>query len=241
MKVKNLWVICALIILSQTLSGQPLTKIQREFFVLGTLDDYMGRRLNPDEKNLLDSYYSYEGSLVTMLDSLLKIDYSSSDYKAERYFTSDGTPASSKIFSNIISEKFNSYYRFKPSGFFTLEHDTIYWGKLKGGIFKTDAEKLAFLAGVYVRFGMRNDTAYEISIANSTSKTLICTDLLKEFNCKPTYSIWKNYIPVGHHVYFHPTEELKAYLQQYMYARKRLENSYKAIFQKMSADTGKRK
>ena len=241
MNFRSLWVICSLIILSQTLSAQQLNKTQREYFILGTLSDYMGRSLNPREKNLLDSYYAYEGPLVTILDSLLKIEYSASDYASEKSFRSNGRLSRFKISSDIISSKLNSYYKFKPSGSFTMEYDTIYRGTLKDDIFKTDAEKLAFLTGVYVRFGMHNDTAYEISIANSISKALVCYHLLKEFNCKPTYSIWQNYIPVGHHIYFHPSEELKAYLLQFMYARERLQNSLKTFSQGMLSDTGKTK
>lgn len=231
-----------LIILSQALFGQTLNKIQREYFVLGTLDDYMGRQLDPRDKNLLDSYDATQGPLVNVIDSVLKIDYPVSDYKVERYTDTAGHPLSFKIFSKILSEKFNGYYDFESSGSTTSDNDPeldnkpILMGKLKQDIFRSTEDKLAFLAGVYVRYGFPNDTAYEIAIPNGPYKSSICYKLLKDMNCNPAYIILKDHIPVGHLLYFHPSPQVKAYLEKFMPLRKKLYDSLLAAFKQAESD-----
>ena len=226
--------------------GQNLTKIQREYFILGTLDDYMGRNADPRFAKMLDRYYANEGPLLTTIDSLLKIDYSESVYNVQRNIDTLGNPMSFSIYSDTLAKKYNSYYTFKPSGSFTVDADPeldskpILLGALKPDIFKTDSVKLAFLAGTYVRFGFENDTAYMLNMGNSLSKAKICYQLLKEFNCRPYYEILKNNIPVMHHVYFHPSAQVAAYMQRYMYLRKQLAANLMAIFKKMISDDKKR-
>jgi hypothetical protein len=145
--------------------------MQREYFVLGTLDDYMGRQLDPSGKNLFDRYDATQGPLVSAVDSILKIDYPVSDYKVQRYLDANGNPLSAKIFSDKLSSKFNSYYQFEPSGSYTSPRDeAILRGKLRVDAFKNQEQKLAFLTGVYVRYGSPNDTACLISIPNRPYK-----------------------------------------------------------------------
>lgn len=225
-----------LIIISQALFGQILNKTQREYFVLGTLDDYMGRQLDPRNQNLVDSYDATQGPLVTAVDSIFKIDYSVSDYKVERYTDTAGHPLSFKIFSKILSKKFNEYYEFEPSGSSTSDNDPalnnkpILMGALKQNIFKNNEDKLAFLSGVYVRYGVVNDTTWEIIIPNGPYKASVCYKLLRDMNCAPSYTFLKDHIPVPHILDFHPTLEVKAYLEKFMPLRKKLHHSLMAAF-----------
>jgi len=238
MKGPKLFILLFSLAIANSSFGQKLNKVEREYFVLGTLSDYMGRDLDPREKNLLDRYDALQGALITVVDSLLKIDYPISSYKVDRYLDSSSNLQSGKIFSDNLSTKFNSYYVFKESGEFTSDNDPqlnfkpILRGALKKEIFANDPQKMAFLAGAFVRFGLVNDTAYEISIANSYSKAKVCYDLLADFKCEPVYQISQNYIPVGHHVYFHPSQKIKIYLQQFMYLRKRLDESEQMWFER---------
>jgi hypothetical protein len=227
--------------------GQGLNKIQREYFLLGTLNDYMGRSVDPRDKNLVDRYDAIQGPLVNTLDSILKLDYPNSAYRVERYTDSKNAPLSFKIFSDTLFKKLNKYYIFKQSGSFTsdnnpqLNNRPILVGALKTNVFHNDSEKLAFLAGTYVRFGLSNDTAYEISIANSYSKAIVCYHLLTDFKCKATYQVRQNYIPTGFHVYFHPNAQVKAYLQNYIYLRKRLDEALNAYIQKIKSESRKKR
>src|SRR5206468_3443289 len=93
--------------------------------------------------------------------------------------------------------------------------EEILLGRINADNIKTQYQMMAFIAGVFARFGMPCDTAYNISIANSVSKTRLCNQILTELKSKPNYQILRNFIPVGHHIYFHPSNKLKAYLSKY--------------------------
>jgi hypothetical protein len=49
-------------------------------------------------------------------------------------------------------------------------------------------------------------------------------------NCNPSYVILKDHIPVGHLLYFHPSAEVKTYLDKAMPLRKKLHDSLLAYF-----------
>jgi hypothetical protein len=213
-----------LFVISNHSNAQSLNKNQSEYFVLGTLKDYMGRTFDSGAKDILDAYNRLEIPLAIAIDSIIQKNFPLSGHRLETYRQVDGKILSAKIFSATLSNKFNQYYDFKPNGSYTLKRDTILTGKLTENLFKTEKEKLAFLAGAYVRFGQANDTAYCISIANSTSKAKVCYELLKALGCKPSYQII-NYIPVGHKVYFHPNANLLRELEKFAYLRKRLNQS----------------
>jgi hypothetical protein len=248
MKKPNLilFLILSLITITKSTFGQTLNKVQREYFILGTLCDYMGREIEPREAYLLDRYDATQGPLVKAVDSILKIDYPVSDYKVENYTDKAGNALSFKIFSKMLSDKFNGYYDFKPSGSSTSDNDPllnnrpIMTGVLKKNIFSNDNDKLAFLAGVYVRYGIVNDTSYEISIGNGPYKASVCYKLLKDMNCNPSYEILKDNIPVGHLLYFHPTLQVKSYLQKFMPLRNKLNNNLIAFFKKAESDSQQR-
>lgn len=226
--------------------AQKLSKAEREYYILGTLDDYMGREIDPGDQNLLDRYDATQGPLVTNVDSILKIDYPTSDYKVEKYTDKEGNPSGFKISSLILSRRFNEYYEFKPTGSSTADIDPLLnnqremTGILKQNIFSNNNEKLAFLAGVYVRYGFASDTAYEISIGNGPYKASVCYKILKDMDCSPSYIILKDHVPVPHILYFHPTLRVKAYLKRFMPLRKQLDDSFIAIIRKARSDYKKR-
>lgn len=204
-------------------------KTDNEYFILGTLSDYMGKRLDPRTQDLFDYYYTYENPLANYTAQLLKEAYPNLNFELKisrnRY----------EINSADLEKQFESYYTYKPSNSFTPKtHEPILYGVLKQDMFKTDEQKLSFLAGVYVRYGQDNDTSYCIRVANSVSKVQVCNTLLTEFNCKPSYQIVRN-IPTGHVVYFHPTKRVKVYLDQYNYLRIRVMKNLTAITDSMMA------
>ena len=236
MRTPKILIAILLLIIGKSSLGQKLNKVEREYFILGTLSDYMGRYLDPRDKNVVDRYDALEFPLIDAIDSVLKKDYTNSSYKVDKYSDSGVNVRSAKILSDTLFKKLNSYYVFHESGSYTsdgdpeLDNRPILMGALKENIFSDDAEKFAFLAGAYVRFGFRKDTCYEILIANSLSKARVCYEVLKYFKCKPFYTTIQGNIPTPHMVYFHPTKEMEEYLNRFMYLRRRLEKSRKTFF-----------
>lgn len=188
--------------------SQTEEKPLNEFLLLGTLKDYMGRTLDPRQKNLLDRYDPSEGVMKLLIDSLVKTTYSKKVYQEMEIGVNT-------ISSNFLANRFNAFYNYNKSSSSTPDGREILTGKLKNNIMRNEQDKLAFLTGAFLRFGSIRDSAYCISIANSLSKAEVCNTLLKELGCKPYYNIRRNYIPVGHDVFFHPTPKVLSYLKKY--------------------------
>lgn len=231
-EMKLLTFISILILFSQFCNGQSFDiKIDYDFFLLGTLNDYMGREKYKEIDNRVDEYSQNSKLLVMFLDSVFHDKY------PDMIISTNKKTGRLELWSLLLSENINEFYFYKPSGrgayngeedfrtsnldslanipdFFTTYFDTIFTGRIKGDIFKNDAERFSFIAGAYIRFGGEKDSLYHISIANSISKVRVATEQLKDLKCTNVeYIMKKGYLPVGHTVYFTPTEELKSFLK----------------------------
>lgn len=200
---------------------QPNIRIDNNYFLIGSLSDYMGRIHYKEIDKEVDVYFKYEKALALAVDSIFKSQYQ--DLRLNENLDTNAFELISESIANMIDQ----YYIYKPSGSFTMDHDTIYYGSLRKDIFKSDLQKLSFLTGVYVRFGETNDSTFCIRIHNSMSKAKICADLLKEIGClNVEYEVLTGHIPVSHIVYFTPTDELKTYLAEFIYLRQRMNDAY---------------
>ncbi|WP_304067832.1 hypothetical protein [Pedobacter glucosidilyticus] len=195
MKIIYIFILIFLLKLGFYAFSQTDKKSQNEFLILGTLQDYMGRKLDPRFENLLDRYDPSEDTMKSIIDSLVKITYPKEVYQ-------DMEMGVNTILSTFLANRFNAFYHFNKGHSYTPNGGNILIGKLKDDIMRNEKEKLAFLTGAFLRFGSIRDSAYCISIANSISKAKVCYTLLKELGCKPYYNIRRNYIPVGHDVFF---------------------------------------
>ncbi len=230
--MKTLTFIPILILFSLFCNAQSSDiKIDYDFFLLGTLNDYMGREKYKEIDNRVDEYSQNSKSLVLFLDSVFQDKY------PDMIITTNKKTGRLELLSMLLSQKINEFYFYKPSGrgaysgkadfktlnfdsltnipdFLTTHFDTIFTGRIKGDIFKNDTERFSFIAGAYIRFGGEKDSLYYISVANSISKVRVATEQLKDLKCTNVeYVMKKGYLPVGHTVYFTPTEELKNYLK----------------------------
>jgi hypothetical protein len=244
--MKSLILISLLFLFGLFCNGQSSDiKIDYDYFLLGSLNDYMGREKYKEIVNRVDEYAQNNKSLVFFLDSIFQ-----DKHQDLKLITNEKT-GRFELESKELAQKMNDYYFFKPSGrgaycgevdlgtlnldsitntpdFYTTYFDTIYTGRIKGDIFKNDTERLSFIAGAYIRFGGKNDSIYFISVDNSISKVKEVTEQLKEMKCTNVeYSMKKGYIPVGHTVYFTPTDKLKKY--------------FNAISQKLAVTSEQRK
>ena len=121
-----------------------------------------GRTLDPRHTGLVDSYYAHEGNIVAVVDSLIRVSYPGTIYyKVE--------PERTTIMLDSLSKRMNAFYDFKRRGAYTsMGGEVLRGGTLKDDIFQN--EQLTFLAGVFLRFGKKCDSAYCINITASSSK-----------------------------------------------------------------------
>jgi hypothetical protein len=225
-------VFCQLIFLTTFFcQGQSSAiEIDYEYFLLGTLNDYMGRESYKKIDNRIDEYSQNSKPLVFLLDSIFHEKYH------DLIISTNKKNGRLELQSRLLAQRMNDFYSYTPSGrgayigeadmttlnldsltktpdFYSTYFDTIYTGRIRNDIFKNDIQRLSFITGAYIRFGGERDSLYFIRIANSISKVRIASEQLKDLKCSNIEYVWnKGHIPTYHTVYFTPTPELQDYL-----------------------------
>lgn len=182
---------------------------EKESFLIGTLDEYMGHQQTFNSTGdkfyyqMVDIYFQDEKKIAFLIDSLFKLE------NTDLHINNNGSSKGIKLYSATLSKKVDKYYIYKPSGLHTVSRDTIFSGSLKKDMIKTDEQKLSFLAGVFLRNGGTTDSKEcFISIPNSPNKANLCTEFLKELNCKDVELKILNNIPTGYWVFFEPSDKI---------------------------------
>lgn len=192
----------------------------KEKFLIGTLDDYMGyiRTFNAGTDSFnyqkVDIYTQDELKFALFVDSIFNVGYK------DIYLVNNGAPKGIKLYSPSLSEKIDNYFDYIPLGMFTMKGDTTFEGKIRKNILQTEKEKLSFLLGAYIRHGAgslrhRYFEGNAILMYNSTSKAALCAELLKEFECaNVVYDVKKGTIPVGHFISFTPSPKVQTIIDE---------------------------
>lgn len=171
-----------------TLKGKDSinVKIDNTFFLLGTLNDYMGRKWVA-KGEVFDRYYQFEKPLMKFVDSLVKKEYKIVLIEKDNSFNSEE-----------MADKMNSFY---------VENDLI------DSLFTTKEKKTSFLLGAYYRYGEKvTDNIYKIQIANS-HKHIEIQQILISLGCKNIFYKRLQNIPVQHIMYFESNDLIKAYFE----------------------------
>lgn len=172
--------------------------LDKEFFLLGTLDEYLGRREDATN-SVVDWYYPHEGFVVRVLDSLLKKEYPGLECETEG-------SGHKQLLSKKLAGKVNAY--FSKDG---VREGSFMGAKLKKGIFKTDEQKYSYLAGVFLRYGFLVKNDFRIQFANAADKAELCKALFEELGCNVKFESLKT-IPRANKFYFTPEGKLEEYL-----------------------------
>lgn len=235
--MKNLIVLIIVLTLSSC-DMKDKNSIDYDYFLIGTLSDYMGREKYQTVEDRVDKYSQSEQQLCMTIDSIFKNSYPDLEINSSVHKISKKNEF--ELHSKTLAERIESFYSYKASGrmayhgqddfknlnidsltktpdFYSTNFDTIYTGRLKLNVFETEKQKLSFITGAYVRYGWRTDSLYHIRVFNSISKVRILNELLKDEGCTNVdYEIKKGYIPTGHTVHFIPTEQLNDYFKRYI-------------------------
>jgi hypothetical protein len=180
------------------------------FFLLGTLDEYMGRDIT-DGGELVEMFYPFEHLLAYIFLAYLKQVNREQNINCEiRIEKID--QGHFRIISQEMNRLLNSFYRFaeEKGNWDHLTH--LDYEPFEG---RDRTLKLAYLAGAYLRYGMAMD-GYRISVANTPLKALLVSRLLQEIGCEGVSTAHHpDYILSPTSVSFEPSEELMAWLERY--------------------------
>lgn len=213
MSKKNICLLLLFIVHFCNSQNNQKYKLEKDFFLLGTLSDYMGRYKNPLQNDLVDCYNTSEKMLLFHNYKCYK-----NEIKDLKLDTVNRTLKSIELTTRI-----NTYFNWKYDETITNENDdSLFIGNINFKKFKTKNQKMSFLLGVYTRYGDRNDTIYCIRIANSNTLYETSLKILKDLNCKNVISNIIEAVPSNYLIYFQPNDRLKKYLEYYRFMREEI-------------------
>lgn len=231
MKRKNKISICLISLISVFAFGQKKDLIlDNESFLLGTLHDYMGRRVSQNDEDKIDDYVFFEKSLVLKIDSLFKANYD--DLLIKKTEPAQIFGYGYRINSKKLAAKINSNYTYKEYSW-SQKKDTTFYGKLKENIFENELKKISFIIGAYSHFGEQKDKRYSLRFVNSLSKFAECEKILKELGCKKIEIKIIKAIPTTQLIFFKPSKKLELYFEKYNYLRKEILESRDEIIKEL--------
>jgi len=206
--MKNRILIIFFLLAVSFVHGQIQTKLDKTYYLLGTLDDYWSghrtKRIETSWKFILTLHQNDSSKIkrieeVTMLN-FIKRERSNNCYNCHEFYD---------LLSFETSKTLNSFYIFKKQrGFY---HDR----KLKSGkILKASKEQqYSFLAGLFLIYGKKIDNVYKICLSNSPWRYECTIKLLEVLNSKiVSFSRTVGTVPIGYIIEFEPSEELKLIL-----------------------------
>ncbi len=187
----------------------PAPELDTTFIILGTMTDYMGRKVGLKSTDFVDRYFDYEAALYEFIQE-----------STSEVIELSQKGRNIKLLSDELAKKLNSYYTFKKEG--ASSKDGRNWaGTLQGTFNKarlqTRAQKQSFLMGTLLRYGEDlGSDIYKIQLANSSAKCTIIVDLLQDLGCTQIY-YYRNpdLIPVSTSIYFKPTDAFKKQLMPF--------------------------
>jgi len=209
-------------VFSQTNYGEPKdsinfkAEINSDFFLLGTLSDYMGRFRYVDRKNQIDRYYPYEEPLTNYIAKFIKENYKivpDTVFKTSRH---------SEIFSSKLANEIHTKYFDEKGSFINSTLDS-------------EVKKYSFLTGVYYRYGEQLEgNIYKIQVANSPKDKEIY-QILKDLDCdKLVYKFLRGYIPTSDIFYFEATPRMIKYFNTVKKEKEELQKSrYDKLFKEI--------
>ena len=186
-------------------------KLEKDFFLLGTLSNYEDRFKDPLTQDVVDYYNGLEKPIMSFNYNLFKNTYE------------DLSVFEDILKSQKLTTKINSYFNWKYDENFTNKNsDSLYNGHINIKKIKNTSQKVSFILGVYTRFGAKNDSTFCIRMANCYDKFETCKVVLKDLNCKNITTEIYEAIPFTYTIYFQPSDRLRKYLTHYYFIREKV-------------------
>ena len=188
--------------------------VQTLYFVLGCLDEYMGRAIIENGHQVERFYASEKNAANTFKTYLVKLAREhqlDSTIETEVEEDAGGIVFRSRALTALIDACYT--LDFSISGYVTVgseprRADACISREIFGP--EDKVKKLSFLSGAYIRYG----SGSLFRFANARHKAELVRDLLKEFGCSHVELVHANpgYTPAVFEVRFRPSDELNAWL-----------------------------
>jgi hypothetical protein len=190
------------------------------FFLLGSLDEYLGRHIIEGGDHVEGFYCSEQDKARIFrkyLEKLVKeqgIKTSITEEKRQECLT---------LFRSLeLTELFNSFYEYKLTSGTTVQDRNGKWKKtatafVTKSIFDGVGRdcKLAYLSGAYWRYGPGAMSGRSFRFANSYRKVDMIADLLREFGCRNVrVESDRRGIPASNTIAFKPTREVEEWFSK---------------------------
>ncbi len=208
----------AIIILLIMMAGNATfgQKIDRTYFLLGTLHDYMGRHYpknNPCQWGYIMTLHENNIAEIRRIEEVTGVKFK------RRKKQEDGSNSHEffDLKSFFRARKINSFYDFsKNKGMKDMTGFTFYTGQLKcERLLKASENKqLSFLAGQFLTSGTISEEKYKLSLYNSSERFECLIKLLQNLNSVIITQEVVEGIPYAFFIEFIPTEEVKVILDK---------------------------
>ena len=189
-------------------------EIDKTYYLLGAVDEYMGRSYemkNPNWKGFLLKIHDDDSLQIKRIEAITEVKPKKINiefYNEWNFF-----------FSEEVEKNINSYFNFKKNKFKQKDGFYFYTGKLnvEKVLKASENQYLSYLLGVFLLNGSINENdegLYDISIANAPNKFQVLKKILPKLNAYfVKEEIWHK-TPVTFHIKFTPNEELKNLLDK---------------------------
>ena len=208
--------------------GQEPIKLNKKYFLLGTLHDYMGRHYpknNPTKWNYVMNLHQSKIGEIKRIEEVTGKKFKKR--KEKENITNNHEFYDLK--STCVAWRLNSFYDFeKNKGMKDMMGFTFYTGKLKcDKINKSNnSEKLSFIAGLFLTAGEKEGDTCKLSLYNSHWRFECAKRILIELGSEIINTeIVKGLPPTSYFIEFKPSEELKAILENEIDRKYTLANS----------------
>jgi len=205
--MKYYTIILLLIISHKALAQKEKLVFRYDEFLIGMFNDYNGRiKIIGDEKqsSLLTSFYCSQENLSKLFLDTLQV--------STKDLTKDIKIENGIIYSKNASEHLNVFYIEKAD----VDNDSIRFLYLDKNKFETKSQKIAFLAGTFLRYGKLENNKVTLSFANSLSHYDAAVNFIKSLKFKIVNQARNlENTPVGQSIQFIPAkgyEEVFEYL-----------------------------
>jgi len=201
--------------------------LDRTFYLLGSLEDYMGRHYpknNPGQWSYIMTLHQDRIGEIKRIQEITGTKFTQRKKKKDCRNCQEFYDL--KSFN--LAKKMNSFYDFsKNKGMKDLLGFTFYTGELKCDkiLNSTKNQQISFLAGQFLTAGEKKEKTYKLTLYNSPERYECLIKLMEKLECTVIKEEKVDGIPVGYFIEFIPTVEIKKVLDNEILKENTLANT----------------